>query len=194
MEKTNFKLMPNTTQLPNLVLDLLIPRLPEAEARCFLYICRRTYGFHRESDKISFSQFINGIVGRDGKRLDHGTGLSRQSVSMALKHLAYAKAISVVKSRATNSYKINLLMSVTEVVKLVDQSRKLTASSLASRPKQVKLLDLQKKGKKEKIDFSNQVLIKTVDNSDVEEKINLDRRTKMLTEMRKTLIKSKVLH
>ena len=182
--------MPNTTQLPNIVLDLIIPRLPEAEARCLLYICRRTYGFHREEDKISFTQFINGITSRDGKVLDYGTGLSRQSVSVALKHLAVAGIISVVKSKLTNTYKINLSMNVNEVVKRVDQSRKLTASSLASRPKQVKLLDLQKKGKKEKDGLISQGRKKTGDNS---EKEDLERRRRAISVMKKQLLKIKVI-
>ena len=81
------RLIPNSTQIPNIVLDLLVPKLPPAEARCILYISRRTFGFHRSKDRISLSQFIGGIISRDGKRLDYGTGLSRPSVVEALKNL-----------------------------------------------------------------------------------------------------------
>ena len=65
IKKASF--LPNSTQTPNIVYDFLISRLPGAEARCILYICRRTYGFHKKIDRISFSQFLNGIKSRDGK-------------------------------------------------------------------------------------------------------------------------------
>jgi hypothetical protein len=143
-------LIPNSTQVPNVILDFVIPQIPEAEARCLLYICRRTFGFHRESDRISFSQFIDGIKSRKGEILDYGAGLSRQSVSEGLKNLIKAEAILVKKTTKGNYYKINIDMDVDKVVKLVDQSRKLTKSGLNTRPKPVYLVDTQKKGNKEK--------------------------------------------
>ena len=63
-------LIPNSTQVPNVILDLFIPRLPEGEARCSLYICRRTFGFHKKRDRISLSQFVDGIRDKEGKVLD----------------------------------------------------------------------------------------------------------------------------
>lgn len=188
MEKTNSRLIPNTTQIPNIILDSLFPRLPEAEGRCLLYICRRTFGFHREYDQISFSQFIDGIKSRDGKILDFGTKLSRQSVNIALKNLINSGAVSVAKVGQNRVYKINLSMNVLEVVNKIDQSRKLTASSLRNRPKQVKLFDLQKKGKKEKIDFSNQDRGQIGDNQKNEGKL------KALASMKAELIRKKIIH
>ena len=142
------RLIPNSTQIPNIVLDLLVPKLPPAEARCILYISRRTFGFHRSKDRISLSQFISGITSRDGKRLDYGTGLSRPSVVEALKNLFKAGAIFIEKDNKGNYYEINLDMNVEEVVKKVNQLRKLTNISKESKPKQVKLFNLQKKGNK----------------------------------------------
>ena len=81
------KLIPNSTQIPNVILDFLIPQLPGAEGKCLLYISRRTYGFHKEEDRISFTQFINGIKSKDGRQLDYGTGMARASVNEALKNL-----------------------------------------------------------------------------------------------------------
>ena len=115
-----------------------------------LYICRRTFGFHKEEDRISFSQFINGIKGRDGKRLDYGTGLARPSVSEALKNLRQSNAIFVEKDSKGNYYKVNLEMDIDKVVKKVNQLRKLTNIGKESEPKLVKLLNLQKKGNKGK--------------------------------------------
>ncbi len=150
MDDHKLNLIPNSTQLPNLILDLVIPLIPESEARCLIYICRRTFGFHKESDRISFSQFIEGIKDRRGNVLDYGTGLSRQSVASGLKNLANAQAVIVSKSGKGNFYKINLHMDVEKVVNLIDQSRKLTKISLKNRPKSVYKLDTQNLGKKEK--------------------------------------------
>ena len=149
-EKNKHNLIPNSTPLPNIILDKVIPLIPDAEARCLIYICRRTFGFQKESDRISFSQFIGGIKDRRGIVLDYGTGLSRQSVASGLKNLIKAEAIAVSKSNKGNFYKINLHMDVDKVVNLIDQSRKLTKSSLKNRPKSVYELDTQNLGKKEK--------------------------------------------
>ncbi len=150
MEEQKTPFIPNSTQLPNIILDKVFPLIPEAEARCLIYICRRTFGFHKGTDRISFSQFMDGIKDRRGTVLDYGTGLSRQAVSVALKNLAKAEAIKVIKSRKGNVYEINLLMDVDKVVNLVDQSRELTRSSLRNRPKAVYQVDTQNLGKKEK--------------------------------------------
>ena len=146
----NQKLIPNSTQVPNDIMDFLIPRIPPAEAKCMLYICRRTFGFHKEEDRISFSQFINGIKSREGKRLDYGAGLARPSVSEALKNLNKSNAISVRVDSKGNYYSINLEMNIDKVVKKVNQLRKLTNIGKESEPKSVKLLNLQKKGNKGK--------------------------------------------
>ena len=149
-EHKTHNLIPNSTQLPNIILDRIIPLIPESEARCLIYICRRTFGFHKDTDRISFSQFMNGIKDRRGNVLDYGTGLSKQSVASALKNLANANAIRVAKSRKGNTYQINLHMDVDKVVNLIDQSRKLTKISLKNRPKSVYQVDTQNLGKKEK--------------------------------------------
>jgi len=149
-EHKKLNLIPNSTQMPNLILDLVIPRIPEAEARCLLYVCRRTFGFHKESDRISFSQFIHGIRDHKGKSLDYGTGLSRQAVANGLRNLVKAEVLIVIKNSKGNFYKINLEMAVDKVVNLVDQSRKLTKSGLRNRPKSVYQVDTQNIGNKEK--------------------------------------------
>jgi hypothetical protein len=141
------KLIPNSTQIPNIIIDLRCPRLPEAEMRCILYVCRRTYGFHKDEDRISFSQFMNGIKNRENRILDLGTGLARASVCEALKNLNKAEAIYITKTTKGNFYKINLNMDIDKVVQLVDWFRKQTRIEIASRPKAVHLPYLQKKEK-----------------------------------------------
>jgi DNA-binding transcriptional ArsR family regulator len=141
------KLIPNSTQTPNIVYDLLVPRLSEAEARCTLYICRRIFGFHKDEVRISFSQVERGIKRNNGEILDYGAGLSRPAISEALKNLSKAKAIFIEKNSKGNIYKINLEMNVEEVVSEVNQLRKLTNIGKATLPKPVKLPYLQNKGK-----------------------------------------------
>ncbi|XOB41776.1 MAG: replication protein [Candidatus Nealsonbacteria bacterium] len=155
-EKKENKLIPNSTQIPNVISDLIEPRVPEGEVRCLKYICRRTYGFHKERDRISLTQFTDGLKNKDGKRLDYGAGLSRPSVVEALRNLIGANIVKVIKTSGGNYYEINLELFVNkdvekvadEVVKKVNQLRKLTRIGKESKPKQVKLLNPQKKGKK----------------------------------------------
>lgn len=176
MHDYKHNLIPNSTQLPNLILDLVIPLIPESEARCLIYICRRTFGFHKESDRISFSQFIDGIRDRRGNILDYGTGLSRQSVASGLKNLVAADAILVSKSGKGNFYKINLNMDVEKVVNLIDQSRKLTKIRLKNRPKSVYKLDTQNLGKKEKPSIRPPVHNFGQMTRDLAEKMNINNR------------------
>jgi len=149
MEKEK-KLLPNTTQIPNILFDKVIPGLPEGEAKCLLYICRRTYGFHKSKDRISFSQFVDGI-----KDKDIGAGVSRPVVAESLRNLIGAGVIIMQKTTKGNIYEINLEMDFDKVVKKVNQLRKLTKSSKDSLPKQVKFPNLQKKGKKGNKDIYN---------------------------------------
>jgi hypothetical protein len=53
---------PNTTPVPDVVFDRLLARLGEAELKALLYIIRRTFGFKRDRDPISFNQFLRGIT------------------------------------------------------------------------------------------------------------------------------------
>ena len=87
---------PRYTQTPNDLFDeLLAPgRLTEAELRVLLYIIRRTFGFNKDADAISLSQLSDGIVTRDGRRLDYGAGVQRKAAGRAVAGLE-AKGIIV---------------------------------------------------------------------------------------------------
>lgn len=78
---------PSYTQVPDQLFDELLPILSGGELKALLYICRRTFGFKRESDNISLNQMLNGITKEDGTQLDLGTGLSRPTLLRALKSL-----------------------------------------------------------------------------------------------------------
>ncbi len=131
-------------------MDILLPRIPESEGKCLLYICRRTFGFHKEYDRISFSQFIDGIKDRSGKVLDYGTGLVRASVAEALRNLLNSEAISVKKSTKGNYYQINLHMDVDKVVQKIDWFRKQTRIGSKNGLKAVQKMNTQNLGNKEK--------------------------------------------
>ena len=92
---------PNNTQVPDELFDELMVHLSGAELKVLLYVIRRTYGFKRESDNISLSQMLTGIVKRDGTRLDHGTGLSKPTLLSAIRSLVQKGMIVPERRRST---------------------------------------------------------------------------------------------
>jgi phage replication O-like protein O len=76
-------LIPNSTQVPDVILDHWMAELSGAEFKVLMYVARRTYGFGKDSDRISLNQIARGIRRRDGRCLDRGTGLSRTGVKAA---------------------------------------------------------------------------------------------------------------
>lgn len=79
---------PTTTPMPDEIFDEWAPLLGKAELKVLLYIVRRTLGFRKCADAISLTQFTDGIVTRDGRVLDRGSGItSRHNVISALKSL-----------------------------------------------------------------------------------------------------------
>ena len=152
---THKMLLPNTTQVPNIIFDWLLPLLNDGELRCLLYINRRTYGFQKQSDQISISQFVGGIKKSDGEQIDYGTGLHRETVINSLEVLS--KVIGVVKKRKLRNtfvYSINLNFSREreEMVGILDQfrsskrSEKPTENGRKNRLKMVGKTDTQNQG------------------------------------------------
>lgn len=93
---------PNYTQIPNLLLDELLPSLSEKELKVLLYIMRRTLGFHKKKDGISISQLCKGIEGKD-----KGTGLSNRAVIDALDRLNERQLI-ILEKKERKTTKISL--------------------------------------------------------------------------------------
>jgi hypothetical protein len=79
-----------------------------------LYICRRTFGFRKESDSISLTQIAHGITTKAGRVLDQGTGLSKRQVQRALRVLENHKVILVERKvdktglHEINTYRLNV--------------------------------------------------------------------------------------
>ena len=51
---------PNYTQIPNVYLDEIMATLSGSENLVFLTIMRKTFGWHKTKDKISYSQIRQG--------------------------------------------------------------------------------------------------------------------------------------
>lgn len=116
--------IPNSTIIPNIVLDVLMAQLSPSEFKVLMYLCRRTYGFWKKRDAVSLSQLADGIETRDGRRIDFGTGLSRPTVIKAIKSLEAMGLVKVKRVRidekhnAINVYELN---TDAEVVKDFNQ-------------------------------------------------------------------------
>jgi hypothetical protein len=115
-------LIPNSTQIPDVILDHWMAALSGAEFKVLLYVARRTYGFGKESDNISLNQMAAGIRRRDGTHLDHGTGLSRSGVKSACNSLIDRGILVQVNNHNQESreceestYRLNLYADPTEV-------------------------------------------------------------------------------
>ncbi len=90
---------PNYTPVPDELFDVLLPDLRGAELKVLLYIVRRTFGFKKERDAISFNQFLRGVHSRDGQTLDGGCGVrDRTTLARALRTLEQMGAISAERS------------------------------------------------------------------------------------------------
>ncbi len=115
---------PNYTQVPDELFDLLMPQLSECELRVLLYVIRRTFGFKRDSDAISLSQLVEGIVTREGQRLDYGAGVARSSAVRAIKGLlekgviVVTKRSSVQRGNETTTYALRFHDSKTPATRL----------------------------------------------------------------------------
>lgn len=103
----------NTTPVPDVLFDELLPYLSEAELKVLLYIIRRTSGFKKTDDAISLSQFQNGITKRNGEILDQGCGVkNRTTISNALASLEKKGCIESDKNddpqgdKATTVYRV----------------------------------------------------------------------------------------
>jgi len=86
----------NYTIFPNLVLEALMKaKLGGYEWRVFMVILRKTMGFHKDWDRISYSQF------------EKYTGINRSHASRAVKALEARNIIRVNREGRINIYKIN---------------------------------------------------------------------------------------
>jgi hypothetical protein len=91
---------PTTTPVPDVIFDVLLPQLTDAELRVLLYIIRRTFGFKKTTDNISLKQMVEGIRTKDGRTLDSGAGISKASAARGIKGLIAKGIILASRNRS----------------------------------------------------------------------------------------------
>ena len=72
---------PNFTQIPNIILDNA-SKFSNAEFKILCFICRKTFGWHKEKDRIAYSQIID------------GTGLGKNTIPRIIKLLIEKKLLT----------------------------------------------------------------------------------------------------
>ena len=86
---------PNYTQIPNELIDCWMDKLTGAEFKAMMFICRKTFGFHKTRDRISGSQIAKGC------------GLSRRAAVDTLKGLIRLNLIAVThENGSTNTIEL----------------------------------------------------------------------------------------
>lgn len=133
------------TKTPNFIFEIM-PQLSPAEFKVIMVVVRQTFGFHKERDAISLSQFMS------------MTSLSRQGVINAIASLIEKGFIVKHTIGNTFKYSVNIVNSVDQSTQLTSQ---LSLPELVNSvdylvnsvdhldPKLVNSVDLQKKGSKE---------------------------------------------
>ena len=90
------RLVPNSFQIHNAIVDDFLSSLTGNELKCYLLIVRKTRGWHKESDAISISQF------------EQATGISNRVVVAACKSLVQkGLIIQSVGARGINVFSVN---------------------------------------------------------------------------------------
>lgn len=88
---------PNYTQIPNVLVDEYMKTLNGSEYKIIIAIARKTFGWHKEYDRISYSQ-ISEITGIS----------SKETINKALKILLEKNYIIAIKNNQSISYAINI--------------------------------------------------------------------------------------
>jgi hypothetical protein len=108
-------LMPNTTQVPNIFLDRVMPAATEAVFKLLMCVARQTYGWRKEWDAISITQ------------LEKLTGLSNRSV---IDNMAILRDAGLVVRRSGEKpewgmeHALNLECDFDKAVVFLQQQRK----------------------------------------------------------------------
>jgi len=114
----------NYTQIPNVYFDEIMRKLSGSDNLVLMAIMRKTFGWHKEVDRISYSQIID------------VTGLSRGTVATTIKSLEEKELIKIIKKGQNNFYTVNVQEDSpeNELVQNLDQSNICTGTSLNFRP------------------------------------------------------------
>jgi len=99
---TSETFIPNSTQIPNDYVDKFLAFLTPEEWKVLTYAARRIFGFQKRQDRISLTQFSEGISRKDGERLDYGTGLTLHSTRKAVDGLVKAGLLVLLEPASMN--------------------------------------------------------------------------------------------
>ena len=113
---------PNFTQIPNVLIDEMIPILGFAEMKVLWVLCRKIFGWHKVRDQISLSQ------------LEKCTGLERQHVLKATKSLIERGLITKEVSGEKSAQITHYTLVIREDSNNFTQCRKDTPPSVAKTP------------------------------------------------------------
>ena len=98
--------------VPKQIFEEHLHHLTGVELKVIMYIVIRTLGYGKTTDRISLSQFSNGITRWDGVDLDKGTGCATSAIKNAIASLE-AKGLITIGRRGpnnqgeSNSYSLN---------------------------------------------------------------------------------------
>jgi phage replication O-like protein O len=95
--------LPNTASIPNILFDYWMAKLSPGEFKVLMAIARKTYGWHKQKDRISLRQ------------LTEMTGLHKSGVIKATESLIEVGLVTKIKSKGEygdepNQYEINVDM------------------------------------------------------------------------------------
>lgn len=114
------KLKPNFTGIPNAILETM-SRFSGAETKVLMVICRKTYGWKKDTDKISASQFVK------------MTGLDVSTIRRVTRKLALDGVIA--KSASQGGTKLDLPeYEINTDSPILDPSQNATPRKIPKRP------------------------------------------------------------
>lgn len=123
VDDDSVEFQPNTTPVPNVILDWMMAGLNGAQFKVLMFFVRQKYGFaSKRSDstvefEFNISNIQNGIAfklklpegDKTWKRVCAGTGLSRDAVSSAIKDLSRLEYLEITRQGSRRlSYKIKV--------------------------------------------------------------------------------------
>jgi hypothetical protein len=124
----NKSLYPNSTQVPNIIIDEM-GALSNSELRIILLVTRKTIGWHKETDYLSYSQIIE------------ITGLSKQSVSDGVNGLVQKGLVKRINKEGESldpvptGFRGKIFYTLTkQLVKKLDRSKTHNNTGLKNRP------------------------------------------------------------
>ena len=90
-------LKPNSTQIPDVILDEWLPVLSGAEFQVVMFVARKTFGWGKDRDRISLSQ------------IEAGTSLARSTISAACEGLRARGMLCIIPGNrnTANTYWLN---------------------------------------------------------------------------------------